>query len=76
MNVTFMLWRSFVIFCTLRPSRLITTLTFVFMDNFYPCLFRNDAAQKDPKVPKQLCQMENHLACVNSVRYIRIYILA
>ena len=32
-NVTFMLWRSF----TLRPSDLITTLTYVLMDNFCPC---------------------------------------
>jgi protein HIRA/HIR1 len=30
---------------------------------------RNEKAQKDPKIPKQLCQMENHLACVNSVRW-------
>ena len=31
-NVTFMLWRSFMIFFTLRPSDLITTLTYVLMD--------------------------------------------
>ncbi len=29
------------------------------------------AAQADEKVPKQLCQMDNHLACVNCVRYVR-----
>ena len=33
--VTFMLWRSF--FFTLRPSDLITTLTYVLKDNFCPC---------------------------------------
>ena len=37
--VPFMLWRSFVILFTLRPSDLITTLTYVLMDNFYPCPF-------------------------------------
>ena len=35
--VLFMLWRSFVIFFALRPSDLITTLTYVLMDNFCPC---------------------------------------
>ena len=32
-----MLWKSFVIFFTLRPSDLITTLTYVLVDNFCPC---------------------------------------
>jgi len=30
---------------------------------------RNSAKADDPSVPKQLCQMENHLACVNCVRW-------
>ena len=37
--VPFMLWRSFVILFTLRPSDLITTLTYVLMDNFLTCSF-------------------------------------
>ena len=38
-KVTFMFWRSFVFFYfTLRPSDLITTLTYVLKDNFCPCL--------------------------------------
>ena len=32
-----MLWRSFVIFFTLSPSDLNTTLTYVLMDNLCPC---------------------------------------
>ena len=36
---TFMLWRSFVILFTLRPFDLITTLTYVLVDNFCPYLF-------------------------------------
>jgi protein HIRA/HIR1 len=36
--------------------------------NLVPVL--DPAAQADEKVPKQLCQMDNHLACVNCVRYI------
>ena len=39
LNVTFMLWRSFVIFFTLRPANRITTLTYVIMDNFCPCFY-------------------------------------
>ena len=39
--VTFMLWRSFVIFFTLRPFELITTLTYVLMDNCCPCFLRD-----------------------------------
>ena len=35
-----MLWRSFVFSLTLRHSDLITTLTYVLMDNFCPCLTR------------------------------------
>ena len=34
-----MLWISFVIF-SLRPSDRITTLTYVLMDNFFPCLIK------------------------------------
>ncbi|ELT95316.1 hypothetical protein CAPTEDRAFT_117691 [Capitella teleta] len=30
---------------------------------------RDEAAENDPNVPKLLCQMENHLACVNCVRW-------
>ena len=37
LKCTFMLWRSFVFFFTLRPSDLNTTLTYVIMDNFCPC---------------------------------------
>ena len=41
-NVTFMVWRSFVIFFTLlRPSDLIVTLTYVLMDNICPCLYKS-----------------------------------
>ena len=29
----------------------------------------NPKLQKDPNVPKMLCQMDNHLACVNCVRW-------
>ncbi|XP_060535243.1 protein HIRA homolog [Cylas formicarius] len=29
----------------------------------------DEAAESDPKVPKMLCQMDNHLACVNVVRW-------
>ena len=36
-NVTFMLWRCFVIFLNLISSDLITTLTYVLMDNCCPC---------------------------------------
>ena len=36
-NVTFMLWRCFVIFLNLLSSDLITTLTYVLMDNCCPC---------------------------------------
>ena len=39
-NVTFMLWKSFVIFLLIH-SDLITTLTYVLMDNFCPCFSRN-----------------------------------
>jgi len=35
--------------------------------NMAPIL--NPKLQKDSKVPKMLCQMDNHLACVNSVRW-------
>jgi len=35
--------------------------------NLAPIL--NPKLQKDSKVPKMLCQMDNHLACVNSVRW-------
>ena len=38
-NIFFMLCRSFVIFFTLRPSDLITSLTYVLVDNFFPCFF-------------------------------------
>ena len=37
LNVTFMSWRSFVIFFTLRSSDLFTTLTYVIMDNICSC---------------------------------------
>jgi len=30
---------------------------------------KNKKSQHDPNTPKQLCQMENHLACVNAVRW-------
>ena len=30
----------------------------------------NPKLQKDNKVPKMLCQMDNHLACVNAVRLV------
>lgn len=29
----------------------------------------NEAAERDKSVPKVLCQLDNHLACVNSVRW-------
>ena len=35
--------------------------------NMAPIL--NPKLQKDPNVPKMLCQMDNHLACVNCVRW-------
>ena len=35
--------------------------------NLAPIL--NPKLQKDSSVPKMLCQMDNHLACVNSVRW-------
>ncbi|KAL3282900.1 hypothetical protein HHI36_006058 [Cryptolaemus montrouzieri] len=35
--------------------------------NLAPVL--SEAAEDDPKVPKVLCQMDNHLACVNVVRW-------
>ena len=37
LNVTFMWWRNFVIFFTLRSSDLIITLTYVLMDNICSC---------------------------------------
>ncbi|RZC36686.1 HIRA-like, partial [Asbolus verrucosus] len=35
--------------------------------NIAPVLSEHD--ENDPKVPKMLCQMDNHLACVNVVRW-------
>ncbi|XP_075969948.1 histone cell cycle regulator-like protein [Anticarsia gemmatalis] len=35
--------------------------------NLNPVLF--EAVEVDPNVPKMLCQMDNHLACVNCVRW-------
>ncbi|XP_072943481.1 protein HIRA [Epargyreus clarus] len=35
--------------------------------NLNPVLY--EAAELDPNVPKMLCQMDNHLACVNCVRW-------
>ncbi|KAH9629282.1 hypothetical protein HF086_008364 [Spodoptera exigua] len=35
--------------------------------NLNPVLF--EAMEVDPNVPKMLCQMDNHLACVNCVRW-------
>ena len=42
MNVTFILWRRFVIFFTLSPSDLITTLTCVLMDNLELSKYEKD----------------------------------
>ena len=46
-----MLWRSWVIFLNFRSVDLITILTYVLMDNFYPCLskvqqYPNDVYKK------------------------------
>ena len=39
-NITLMLWRSIVVCFTLRHSDLITTLTYILIDKFCPCLIR------------------------------------
>ena len=52
LNVTFMLWRSFFIFFILRTSDLITTLSYVLMNNFCPCLFTNPSEDKYISIDK------------------------
>ena len=46
------------------------TIFFVLKKLMLDSLTRNSAKADDPSVPKQLCQMENHLACVNCVRSV------
>ena len=46
---------KFCDFTTLRPSDLITTLTYVLMDNFYPCFSVSDMK----KLPYRVTDIDN-----------------
>ena len=56
-KVTSIIWRHFVFFY-LRPSNLITTLTYILMSNFCPCFLCVEKYEKAPiKYPSKSFEM-------------------